>query len=266
MRKSFLKIIFVFLFSVIPVLSLAQSQNDVPKAKDPEWNATIAPFYAPENTNENTTIKKGAKCSGEQTCFATINFVIDGDTIQLTTGEKVRYIGVDTPETKHPVKKVECFGKEAFEKNKQLVLNREVRLEKDVSDKDKYGRLLRYVYIVADMESAKETFVNDYLVRFGFASAATFPPDVKFSQEFLAAEREARNNQRGLWAEGVCEEKSQEILDKKIKEKINSVKKDYPKNHYGFREDLIKEIIKLTNAPLDRIGYWVYTTLKDITR
>jgi len=143
-------------------------------------------------------------CSGEQECVARVIKVIDGDTIDISTGERVRYIGVDTPETKHPIKKVECFGKEASGKNKELVLDQEVRLEKDVSDKDRYGRLLRYVYIPARPGGGDALFVNDYLARNGFAHAATFPPDVKFSEQFLSAEREARENSRGLWAPGAC--------------------------------------------------------------
>ena len=71
--------------------------------------------------------------------------VIDGDTIELENGERVRYIGMDTPETVHPSKPVQCFGKAASAENSKLVSGKTVRLEKDVSDTDKYGRLLRYV-------------------------------------------------------------------------------------------------------------------------
>ena len=83
--------------------------------------------------------------------------VIDGDTIQIEGGQKVRYIGIDTPETVDPTRPDGCFGKEASEKNKNLVLGKKVRLEKDVSLTDRYGRLLRYVYV-------DELFVNDALV------------------------------------------------------------------------------------------------------
>jgi len=145
------------------------------------------------------------KCSNKQTCTAKVTNIVDGDTIDISTGEKVRYVGVDTPETKHPKKMLQCFGKEASEKNKELVLDKEIRLEKDVSDKDRYGRLLRYVYLpFSPTDGNSDLFVNDYLARQGFAHAATFPPDVKFSEQFLEAEREARDNQRGLWAPEVC--------------------------------------------------------------
>jgi micrococcal nuclease len=117
---------------------------------------------------------------------------VDGDTIELENGDKVRYIGIDTPETVDPRKSIQCFGIEAKSYNENLVLNKTVRLEKDVSDKDSFGRLLRYVYV-------GDIFVNDKLVREGYARVSTFPPDVKFSDQFLAAEREAREANRGLW-------------------------------------------------------------------
>lgn len=120
--------------------------------------------------------------------------VIDGDTIKLSDGRVVRYIGINTPETKDKRKGIECFGKEAFEKNKELVEGKEIRLEKDVSEKDKYGRLLRYVYV-------DEIFVNDYLVREGYAYAVTYPPDVKYQKQFKEAQDEAIENNRGLWKE-----------------------------------------------------------------
>ncbi len=126
----------------------------------------------------------------------TVKEIIDGDTIHLSNGQKVRYIGVDTPETVHPSKPVQCFGKEASNKNKELVEGKEVRLEKDVSETDRYDRLLRYVYV-------GDIFINDYLVRNGYAYASSYPPDVKYQSLFLEAQKEARENQRGLWA--TCE-------------------------------------------------------------
>jgi len=118
--------------------------------------------------------------------------VIDGDTIKLENGEVVRYIGIDAPETVHPSKPVQCFGEESSNKNKELVEGKMVRLEKDITDRDKYGRLLRYVWI-------GDLFVNDYLVRQGYAYVCTYPPDVKYSKQFVQAQQEARKNNRGLW-------------------------------------------------------------------
>ena len=123
--------------------------------------------------------------------------VIDGDTIEVEGGQKVRYIGIDTPETVDPRRPVGCFGKEASGENRRLIEGKNVLLVKDVSDTDKFGRLLRYVYITTDNGSA--IFVNDHLVRQGYAHASTYPPDVKFTDRFLQAEKEAREGNRGLW-------------------------------------------------------------------
>lgn len=123
-----------------------------------------------------------------------VTAVVDGDTIKLATGETVRYIGVDTPETKHPTKAVECFGEAATDYNTQLVLGQPVRLVADFSEVDRYGRLLRYVYL------QNGTFVNQDLVEKGYAYAASYPPDISFSQEFAAAQAEAREAKRGLWS------------------------------------------------------------------
>lgn len=126
--------------------------------------------------------------------------VIDGDTIEIEGGDRVRYIGIDTPETVDPRRPVGCFGKEASLENKMLVEGKMIILVKDVSEVDKFGRLLRYIYVKG--EDGQTIFVNDYLIREGFAKASTFPPDVRYSEEFLQAEREARGASKGLW--GKC--------------------------------------------------------------
>lgn len=125
--------------------------------------------------------------------------VVDGDTIVVEGSKTVRYIGIDTPETKDPRKPVQCFGKEASDENKKLVEGKYVYLEKDVSETDKYGRLLRYVWLKEENSTKEATFINDYLVRQGYAHVATFPPDVNYAQQFLKAEQEARTSLRGLW-------------------------------------------------------------------
>lgn len=130
----------------------------------------------------------------DKTTDIKVTRVIDGDTFVLETGQTVRLIGIDTPELHHPRKPVGCFAVEANNQLINLILNKSVRLEKDVSETDRYGRLLRFVYL------SDNTFVNDVLVRQGYALAATFPPDVKFSPQFIEAEREARDSNRGLWS------------------------------------------------------------------
>lgn len=120
--------------------------------------------------------------------------VVDGDTIEIEGGARVRYIGVDTPETVHPTKGVQCFGREASDYNKKILEGGLVRLERDISDTDKYDRLLRYVYL------PDGTFVNLKLVADGYAHVSTYPPDVAHTKEFLAAQSEARSAGRGLWS------------------------------------------------------------------
>jgi len=124
---------------------------------------------------------------------------IDGDTIELDSGQKVRYIGVDTPETVSPSKPIQCFGEEASAQNKQLVEGKTVKLEKDITETDKYGRLLRFVYVDG-------IFVNDFLVREGFAQVSTFPPDVKYQDIFLNSQQLAQQENLGLWSS--CQSKS----------------------------------------------------------
>lgn len=128
---------------------------------------------------------------------AWVTKVVDGDTIKISTGWMVRLVGIDTPETVDPRRPIGCFGKEASNQVKSLLSQKEVILQKDVSETDKYQRLLRYVYL--PLENGQLLFVNDYLVREGFARAFTYPPDAKFSEQFKLAEEEARKNKRGLW-------------------------------------------------------------------
>lgn len=126
--------------------------------------------------------------------------VIDGDTVELENGSKVRLLGIDTPETKDTRKPVECFGKQASNETKNLLEGKMVLLEKDLSETDKYGRLLRYIFL--PLSDGKSLFVNDYLIREGFAKALNYPPDVKYDDQFRQAEQEAKIGKKGLW--GKC--------------------------------------------------------------
>lgn len=117
-----------------------------------------------------------------------VSRVIDGDTIEVLGGERIRYIGIDAPETG------EYFAAEAVEKNRELVEGKRVRLESDVEDRDEYGRLLSYVWL-------DDIMVNAELVRLGCAYSYSLVPNVKYRQLFLQLEREARKLRRGLWVE-----------------------------------------------------------------
>lgn len=132
---------------------------------------------------------------GFEVTWATVSRTIDGDTVELATGQRVRYIGIDTPELTWPR---ECYAVEAYQRNKELVEGKRVALRNDVSETDRYGRLLRYVYL------PNGEMVNAILVREGYALAATFPPNVMFADLFVQLEREAREAGRGLWGP-VCQ-------------------------------------------------------------
>lgn len=124
-------------------------------------------------------------------CAATVETVkvervIDGDTIVIVGGERVRYIGIDAPESGEPL------YYEAKRFNEQLVAGKQVKLERDVSDRDDYGRLLRYVYVDG-------IFVNGEMVRNGYAVAKRYPPNTKHQTYLEKMEKEARQLRRGLW-------------------------------------------------------------------
>ena len=116
--------------------------------------------------------------------------VIDGDTIIIEGGYRVRYIGIDTPEI-YP--HLEAYGTEAWLANRSLVEGMEIRLERDVSEVDRYGRLLRYVYVDGIM-------VNAELVKLGLAEAKAYPPDTRYQDELEGLEEQARRAGRGMWA------------------------------------------------------------------
>jgi micrococcal nuclease len=126
--------------------------------------------------------------------------VVDGDTIHVLlngTDERLRYIGMDTPEDVKPGRPVQRMSLEAAAENSRLVAGKVVILEKDVSERDHFGRLLRYVWLHA---GDQWTMVGLQLVVEGYAQVDTFPPDVRYVDRFVAAERVARQHQLGLWA------------------------------------------------------------------
>jgi len=127
--------------------------------------------------------------------------VKDGDTIVVEGGQRVRYIGIDAPEI-YP--KVEPLGIEAWQANRALVEGKIVRLEEDVSDKDKYGRLLRYVYV-------DHTCVNVELVKRGLACVypESWFPDNKYYHQLKQAETEAKDEGRGLWENKIFRQERQ---------------------------------------------------------
>jgi micrococcal nuclease len=204
MKRKNIKGIFLLLFAASILLNLSFLKEKFFSSKSNLGNEEAVDQLALSNDEKEQEVLSENK---EGSVFL-VTKVIDGDTVRLENGEVVRYIGIDTPEIS---KGKECFAEEAKKKNEELVLGKEVRLEKDVSERDKYNRLLRFLYVdppsqdattVGSTKSASQAiFVNESLVREGFATVYTYPPDVKFSELFRAAEREARENNRGLWGE-----------------------------------------------------------------
>lgn len=149
-------------------------------AQNPKYNGTLA-------------VDSGGKIE------ARVISVIDGDTIDVDAGGKkytVRYIGIDTPETVKPNTKVECYGKEASSRNRELVENEIVLLEHDADKKDSYGRELRYVYL-----KESNTLINQKLVEEGYAEAKSYPPNTRHQKLLDEAEADARNSQSGMWGQ-----------------------------------------------------------------
>jgi len=148
---------------------------------------------------------------------AKVKRVVDGDTFEVENGAKVRMIGVDTPESVKPNHPVEPYGKEASNFTKRLLTGKEVTLKFDVEPKDRYGRWLAYVYL------QDGTFVNELLVREGYAQVMTIPPNVAHQELFLQAQREARENNRGLWGLQESKPEPEQLPGSgKIKGNINS--------------------------------------------
>lgn len=155
-----------------------------PEVKSEQVESSPTPLLPTPTPDPNITIAK------------VVN-VVDGDTFKIESGETVRLIGVDTPETVHPSKPVQCYGKEASQKTEELIEGKEIKLEKDVSETDRYNRLLRYAYI-------GDVFVNEYLVREGYAMSSSYPPDVKYQAKFVEAQKKAQEENKGLWNTSSC--------------------------------------------------------------
>jgi micrococcal nuclease len=140
----------------------------------------------------NALLDRG-QAGGEST--ARVERVVDGDTIVLAGGERIRYIGVDTPESVKPGTPVQCYAKAASHFNARLVEGRRVRLRYDAERQDRYGRTLAYVF-----RSQDGLFVNAELVRRGYATTLTIPPNVAHADDFRQLARGARRAGRGLWS------------------------------------------------------------------
>ena len=173
-----------------------------------------------------------AGCGEAKNAPLKVQRVIDGDTIVLADGRSVRYIGIDTPEAG------ETYFEEAKEANRRLVADKNIRLEPDVEEKDRFGRTLAYIYV-------NDTFVNVGLVQEGYARAYPYPPNIKYEGVFSNAEKEAKRKRIGIWS---SRPQGSEI-------EIADIGFDPPGND---RENLNGEwvmIVSNTDTPVEMVGF-----------
>ncbi len=170
-----------------------------------EKSVRVKPTPTPTNTPTATQAPAPASTptSTAQSNLYTVSSVIDGDTIQVLIDAKketLRLIGIDTPETVDPRKPVQCFGKEASAKAKSLLSGKSVRLESDPTqgERDKYQRLLRYVFL------EDGTNFNKLMISEGYAYEYTYNIPYKYQVEFKQAQRDAEAGKKGLWADNAC--------------------------------------------------------------
>ena len=179
-----------------PVATASATSTVAPTATP---SPTPSPLPSPTSTPTPTPVPSPVPAATLPPCdWARVERVIDGDTIVVELDgrlEHVRYIGVDAPESGGP-RGGEPFGDEAATRNVQLLSGGQVCLERDITDRDRYDRLLRYAWL------PDGRLVEEQLLRDGLAVVVTYPPDVKYLEErHLPAQQEARAARRGLWAE-----------------------------------------------------------------
>jgi len=210
------------ILSLIPLLfwlgiALPSVGNAPRTTPTPERSPVVTPTTAAMATAASTStvpvrggqtatrVERTETPTSEPFVAAEVVEVVDGDTLKVRIANEVvtvRLIGVDTPESVDPDRPVMCFGQEATAFTREMVARagNRVLLEKDVSETDRYGRLLRYVWVE---HPDGRRMLNYELVSQGYAQVATFPPDVKYADWFVQAQREAQENGRGLWS--ACE-------------------------------------------------------------
>ena len=184
-KKQLIEIAILAIIAIVGVVSGVISKDDILAALG-------------QNILENTVADTNTVATTISSDTYEVLRVVDGDTIQINyngTKEKVRMIGIDTPESVHPDEnKNSDNGKIASDYTKELLTGKFVALEFDIQERDKYGRFLAYVYLDGEM-------INKKLLHDGYAQIATYPPNVKYVNEFTEIQKEAKEAKRGLWAE-----------------------------------------------------------------
>jgi micrococcal nuclease len=209
MSKKQLKILstgFVLLLSIVVIFFTDNSSKLVSpfEKNNPEVTSTNQQVQGSQITSFPTKLNSVEELDTQNPSRAyRVLKVVDGDTLDVEidgASQRLRLIGIDTPETVDPRKAVQCFGKEASNKAKELLENNFVTLESDETqgEKDKYGRLLRYVFL------PDGTNFNLFMIEEGYAHEYTYSTRYKYQDEFRQAEVNARNNNKGLWSPTTC--------------------------------------------------------------
>lgn len=219
LNHRFLHITIVFLLITLACSGVGDTPPDIPTPV-PVSTATPTPGSGPSQPGDLETV--------------TVAKVVDGDTIELTDGRRVRYIGINTPERGQP------FYQEATEVNRQLVGGKDIQLEFDVDTFDQYGRTLAYIWVDG-------TMANFEIVNRGFANVFTVPPNVKYEQSLRQAEHDAREAGRGLWA------------GSEVALKITQIQANAPGSDRDNPNGEWVEVANQSSEPVQMQGY----TLKD---
>jgi len=157
-------------------------------------------------------LKAYPELAGREVERAAVRRIVDGDTFETEGGDTVRLVGINTPETRGTV---EAYGLEASAYTAERLKGQRVILIRDVSETDRYGRLLRFVFVEGETE-----MLNERLLKDGYARVMTYPPDVTLAERFLRSERQARERRRGLWADEPASA-GQACADPAVKGNIN---------------------------------------------
>lgn len=167
----------------------------------------LGTLFSPPLTPEITQKYEYSIPSSERENFeyGLVTTVSDGDTIEINDKDKIRFLGIDTPELEHKSSniKLECYAKDAETRMKQLVLGKYVYLEKESRDKDKYGRLLRNVFLPLDKEETKFLYLNGYMLGEGYARLYVLEKKLKYKSDLEVFQEEAQLDKKGLW--GSCD-------------------------------------------------------------
>ena len=251
-----------------------QKKNTELKEIITEQKKNLLEFEEQEVIIENTTTlpkeiySNVIKSLSDKQQYYQVVDIIDGDTIEVKNENgvyKVRVLGIDTPETKHPSKPLECFGNEATEQAKKILLDKKVILQSDNTqdDIDRYDRLIRYIFL------EDGTFFNQRMIEDGFAYEYTYENPYIFQKDFLKAQNEAQEGKKGLWSENTCNGRRETKKDTKEGDQVEEEKNEDIKDEEAkaeIEEAIPTEVIKLSSNAIchDTPSRW-YDRTKNYT-